>query len=83
MPRVGTKALLRDLQALNVRRYVREGSRIEVEFWSPTGVAPLTAEDRRERYLEERQAMAHEGKALRDPLLVATEEISIDDEGAN
>jgi len=82
MPRVSTKALLRDLQALNVRRYVREGSRIEVEFWSPSGVQPLTAEDRRERYLEDRQRKDFE-KNLRDPLFVATEEISVDDEGAN
>lgn len=83
MPRVGTKTLLRDLQSLNVRRYVREGARIEVEFWSPLGVQPDTREDRRERFLEEKQAKSFEGKALRDPLLVATEEISVDEEEAN
>lgn len=82
MPRVSTKTLLRDLNALNVRRYVREGTRIEVEFWSPSG-APSTREDRREKYLEDRQAKSFAGKELRDPLEVATEELSVEDEGTN
>jgi hypothetical protein len=83
MPRVGTQSLLKVLNAAGVRRYVREGARIEVEFWAPGGTQPLTSEDRREKFLEERQQKSFDGKRLRDPLEVATEDLSIDDEGAN
>jgi hypothetical protein len=84
MPRVGTQSLLKVLNAAGVRRYVREGTRIEVEFWAPPGVqVETTREDRREKYLEERQRKDFEGKQLRDPLAVATEDLTIDDEGTN
>jgi hypothetical protein len=83
MPRKGTKSLLNELQASGVRTcsFHPDGKLAEVEFWSPPGV-PSTPEDRRERYLEERQRLAHEGKVARDPLAVAMEPIDVE-EGAN
>jgi hypothetical protein len=81
MPRQSTKSLLKELNTLGVRRYVRDGARIEVEFWAPGGT-PQSADDRREAYLEERQRVSHEGKTLRDPLTVAIENIDVE-EGAN
>lgn len=76
MPRKGTKSLLTELQASGVRTcsFHPDGKVAAVEFWAPAG-APSTREDRRERYLEERQRLEHEGKVARDPLAVAMEPI--------
>jgi hypothetical protein len=86
VPRIGLKTLLRDLNAANVRRYVKNGAVVEVEFWTPADAPrdPNAArEDRREAALEEAQAERMKAKTLRDPLVVATQELSLDDELEN
>jgi hypothetical protein len=78
---MGLKALLRDLKASGVRRYRKEGTAVEVEFWPPggevVGVEPETLD------ADSRRQVRRGKPEYRDPLRVALDGPELEDEGAD